>query len=203
MIDWIKDHWKTILSIIIIVTLLFLIYDSIQAQKKLEEDLHRATQMTEEQATDIKYLQEQLNTNKENAKETVHIIEKAQENQIPPTTHITVQAPSLPEAVQQTTERIQEQDPTLPEQALEDTDHTIVAPQPENEEYQVGVYKINTYRNWAVGTGVGTYDGEVYIPITASRQYSKDKSIDIQINLDPEDNLKPKGVQLVHNWHFN
>ena len=90
MIDWIKDHWKTILSIIIIVTLLFLIYDSIQAQKKLEEDLHRATQMTEEQATDIKYLQEQLNMNKENAKETVHIIEKAQTNQIPPTTHITV-----------------------------------------------------------------------------------------------------------------
>lgn len=202
MIDWIKDHWKTILLIVIIITLLFYLYDTIQAQKKLQEDLHRATQMTEEQATDIEYLQKELEMNKQNAKETVTIIEKAQSNQIPPTTTITVQAPSLPEAVQQTTERIQEQDPTLPKEALEDTDHTIVAPQPENKDYQVGVYKINTYRDWAVGTGVGVNDDDIYVPVVVSRQYEKDKSIDLQINLDPEDNMKPNGVQLVHKWHF-
>lgn len=202
MINWIKDHWKTILLIVIIITLLFYLYDTIQAQKKLQEDLHRATQMTEEQATDIEYLQKELEMNKQNAKETVTIIEKAQSNQIPPTTTITVQAPSLPEAVQQTTERIQEQDPTLPKEALEDTDHTIVAPQPENKDYQVGVYKINTYRDWAVGTGVGVNDDDIYVPIVVSRQYEKDKSIDLQINLDPEDNMKLNGMQLVHKWHF-
>lgn len=197
------DILKSILKVAVLIALIIYIYFLFQEREALQDRLDKAEQVTAEQAQDIDYMQEKLDTNKEQAKETVTIIKEAQQNQIPPTTHITVQAPSLPDAVQQTTERIQEQDPTLPPEALEETDKTIVAPQPDNEEYQVGVYKINTYRNWAVGTGVGTYDGEVYIPITASRQYSKDKSIDIQINLDPEDNLKPKGVQLVHNWHFN
>ena len=141
------DILKSILKVAVLIALIVYIYFLFQEREALQDRLDKAEQVTAEQAQDIDYMQEKLNTNKEQAKETITIIKEAQQNQIPPTTNITVQAPSLPDAVQQTTERIQEQDPTLPPEALEETDKTIVAPQPENEEYQVGVYKIDLQKD--------------------------------------------------------
>ena len=122
--------------------------------------------------------------------------------EIPPQTSITIQAPSPQEATTIVTEKIQEKDPTLPPEALEDTDKTIVAEQQQNEEYQVGVYKINLQKDWSIGTGLGINDDEVYVPLSVSRQYKKDRAIDIQINLDPDKNLEPSGVQVMHRWYF-
>lgn len=193
---------KDILFVIILIVIGVYLYNNIQEQKELEEKLHNATQLTTEQAQDVEYLQNQLDMKKDDAKETVTIIKEAQSNQIPPSTTITIQAPTPQQAVEQTTERIQEKDPTLPPEAIEDTDKTIVTEQPENEEYQVGVYKINLQKDWSIGTGLGINDDEVYIPLSISRQYKKDRAVDIQINLDPDDNMKPNGVQVMHRWYF-
>lgn len=196
------DILKSILKIAVLIAFIVYIYFLFQEREALQDRLDKAEQVTAEQAQDIDYMQEKLDTNKEQAKETVTIIKEAQQNQIPPTTHITVQAPSLPDAVQQTTERIQEQDPTLPPEALEETDKTIVAPQPENEEYQVGVYKIDLQKDWSVGTGLGVHNGDVYVPVSVSRQYDNNKAIEVQVNLDPSKNMKPEGVQVMHKWYF-
>ena len=193
---------KDILFVIILIVIGVYLYNNIQEQKELEEKLHNATQLTAEQAQDVEYLQNQLDMKKDDAKETVTIIKEAQSNQIPPNTTITIQAPTPQQAVEQTTERIQEKDPTLPPEAIEDTDKTIVSEQPENEEYQVGVYKINLQKDWSIGTGLGINDDEVYVPLSISRQYKKDRAVDIQINLDPDDNMKPNGVQVMHRWYF-
>lgn len=193
---------KDILFVIILIVIGVYLYNNIQEQKELEEKLHNATQLTTEQAQDVEYLQNQLDMKKDNAKETVTIIKEAQSNQIPPSTIITIQAPTPQQAVEQTTERIQEKDPTLPPEAIEDTDKTIVTEQPENEEYQVGVYKINLQKDWSIGTGLGINDDEVYVPLSISRQYKKDRAVDIQINLDPDDNMKPNGAQVMHRWYF-
>lgn len=193
---------KDILFVIILIVIGVYLYNNIQEQKELEEKLHNATQLTTEQAQDVEYLQNQLDMKKDDAKETVTIIKEAQSNQIPPSTTITIQAPTPQQAVEQTTERIQEKDPTLPPEAIEDTDKTIVTEQPENEEYQVGVYKINLQKDWSIGTGLGINDDEVYVPLSISRQYKKDRAVDIQINLDPDDNMKPNGVQVMHRWYF-
>lgn len=196
------DILKSILKVVVLIALIVYIYFLFQEREALQDRLDKAEQVTAEQAQDIDYMQEKLNTNKEQAKETITIIKEAQQNQIPPTTHITVQAPSLPDAVQQTTERIQEQDPTLPPEALEETDKTIVAPQPENEEYQVGVYKIDLQKDWSVGTGLGVHNGDVYVPVSVSRQYDNNKAVEVQVNLDPSKNMKLEGVQVMHKWYF-
>lgn len=196
------DILKSILKVAVLITLIVYIYFLFQEREALQDRLDKAEQVTAEQAQDIDYMQEKLDTNKEQTKETITIIKEAQQNQIPPTTHITVQAPSLPDAVQQTTERIQEQDPTLPPEALEETDKTIVAPQPENKEYQVGVYKIDLQKDWSVGTGLGVHNGDVYVPVSVSRQYDNNKAVEVQVNLDPSKNMKLEGVQVMHKWYF-
>lgn len=196
------DILKSILKVAVLIALIVYIYFLFQEREALQDRLDKAEQVTSEQAQDIDYMQEKLNTNKEQAKETITIIKEVQQNQIPPTTHITVQAPSLSDAVQQTTERIQEQDPTLPPEALEETDKTIVAPQPDNEEYQVGVYKIDLQKDWSVGTGLGVHNGDVYVPVSVSRQYDNNKAVEVQVNLDPSKNMKLEGVQVMHKWYF-
>lgn len=196
------DILKSILKVAVLITLIVYIYLLFQEREVLQDRLDKAEQVTAEQAQDIDYMQEKLDTNKEQTKETITIIKEAQQNQIPPTTHITVQAPSLPDTVQQTTERIQEQDPTLPPEALEETDKTIVAPQPENKEYQVGVYKIDLQKDWSVGTGLGVHNGDVYVPVSVSRQYDNNKAVEVQVNLDPSKNMKLEGVQVMHKWYF-
>lgn len=196
------DILKSILKVAVLIALIVYIYFLFQEREALQDRLDKAEQVTAEQAQDIDYMQEKLNTNKEQAKETITIIKEAQQNQIPPTTHITVQAPSLPDAVQQTTERIQEQDPTLPPEALEETDKTIVAPQPDNEEYQIGVYKIDLQKDWSAGTGLGVHNGDVYVPVSVSRQYDNNKAVEVQVNLDPSKNMKLEGVQVMHKWYF-
>lgn len=202
MFEWIKTHIKDILIIIILLCVSVYLYYNINNQKRMKEELKQAQELTSEQAQSIEYLKNELNMKDSDAKETVTIIKEAQNNQIPPTTSVTIQAPSPQDAVEKVTEDINNKKEYLPKEAVEDTDKTIVSEQPENEDYQVGVYKINTYRNWGVGTGIGTNNNDVYIPITVSRQYKKDKSIDFQVNLDPNNNMKINGVQLVHKWHF-
>ena len=200
--DTLKSVLVFIFKLVVIVGILFYIYTSYNQQKILEEKLDNAQQLTSQQVQDIEYLKNQLDMKQEDAKETVTIIKEAQTNQIPPQTSITIQAPSPQEAATIVTEKIQEKDPTLPPEALEDTDKTIVAEQQQNEEYQVGVYKIDLQKDWSIGTGLGINDDEVYVPLSVSRQYEKDRAIDIQINLDPDKNLKPSGVQVMHRWYF-
>lgn len=200
--DTLKSVLVFIFKLVVIVGILFYIYTSYNQQKILEEKLDNAQQLTSQQVQDIEYLKNQLDMKQEDAKETVTIIKEAQTNQIPPQTSITIQAPSPQEAATIVTEKIQEKDPTLPPEALEDTDKTIVAEQQQNEEYQVGVYKIDLQKDWSIGTGLGINDDEVYVPLSVSRQYEKDRAIDIQINLDPDKNLEPSGVQVMHRWYF-
>lgn len=202
MFEWIKIHIKDILIIIILLCVSVYLYYSINDQKRMEEELKQAQELTSEQAQSIEYLKNELNMRKSDAKDTVTIIKEAQNNQMPPTTSITIQSSTPQDAVNKVTEDINNKEEYLPKEAVEDTDKTMVSEQPENEDYQVGVYKINTYRNWGVGTGIGTNNNDVYIPITVSRQYKKDKSIDFQVNLDPNNNMKINGVQVVHKWHF-
>lgn len=193
---------KNILLIVIIGIISYIAYNLYEQNKELEEKLDRATYVPTEQVTSTKYFEDEMDMKKDDAKDTVVIIEKAQENKIPPSTSITVQAPTPQQAATIVTEKIQNNDKDLPEEFTEEADKTIVTEQPKNEDYQVGVYKINNYKNWSAGVGVGTFDGDTYVPVTISRQLSKEKSIDFQINLDPDKGLKPNGFQIGMNWHF-
>jgi hypothetical protein len=143
----------------------------------------QAVQMTEKQMQDINVLQNELNLSKQNAAAVKDYFEKALANQVAPVNHFYVAAPTIDQAAGQVTDRINAKDPTLPPAALAPSDRTAVVTQPTNQQYQVGVYKINTYRNWEWSAGIGVHNGDAYIPIGLQRNYSKDAAIAGEIHL--------------------
>ena len=171
-------------------------------QQHYEEQLQQAKVLTAKQAVDINSLQNLLEINKQNSELLAMQIQKAQQNQVQPVTHITVQAPTVEQAVADTKDRIDKKDPTLPPEALEKTDRTVVAEQPENKDYQVGVYKINTYRNWYIGTGIGVHDRDVYVPVSLQRNFSKNEAVEAQVQVDPKD-MSVDGGQLMYKRAVN
>ena len=202
--NFISNHYKAILiSIFMIIFLSLFAYLCIRVDRYFQhqEEIKQPTVMAPQQATDPNYLQNTKDMSKDDAAKTTIIIERAQQGYTQPSSSMTVISTSPTEAAKQVQERIIEQDPTVPKEALDKSDRTIVASQPENKDYQVGVYKINLSKRWSIGTGIGTLDGQTYIPITAERLYKNDRSIEIQGNFNTAKN-KFDGVQIVHKWYF-
>lgn len=201
--EFINEHFESLLTILICLFIVFMaMYISTNNLYVVPKDSNdNVVNMTPKQAQDENYVQNKLDTTKDEAKVIVVEVGKAQTNQIPPSTTVTINSTSPQEATKEITERIEKKDPTLPKEAIEDTDKTIVSEQPENEEYKVGVYKINTYKNWGIGFGIGKLGDKKYIPLAIERQYSHNKSLEFQINYSIDDR-KIDGGQIVHKWHF-
>ena len=109
-----------------------------QHYSQTEAKLQEATVLTEQQANEVKSLQEELKISQGNAAALQAVYE--QEKNKPATTFY-VQATTLPAAAEQVQERINNNDQTLPPIALENSDRTIVVA---NEtDYKVDVLKIN------------------------------------------------------------
>ena len=87
-------------------------------------------------------------------------------------------------------------DTTLPKEALKDTDKTVVA----TNGTKVDVYKINTYRNWEAGVGIGKLNGKTYIPVAIQRNYDRCHSVELQANLDTAGHVN--GGQVMWKVHF-
>lgn len=127
-----------------------------------QETLRKAQVMTEEQARDAETLRERLRISEVQAQQLARVVERAQEGKVQPVTHVTVTAPTVERAAADIRERINHNDKTLPPAALEKTDRTVVAPQPKNKDYQVGVYKINLNKTRKIKAGVTQVDGHAY-----------------------------------------
>ena len=122
----------------------------------------------------------------------------------PPVASFTVNAPSLEVAAEQVAERINKQDATLPPAALEKTDRTAVV---KNEkDYKVDVLKINLDKSWEISAGVGSHQGDVYLPVGLQRNYSPNKALAAEVHLVPEDltkgKIKTSGWEVKHVWRF-
>ncbi|WP_276673676.1 hypothetical protein [Selenomonas artemidis] len=127
-----------------------------------QEALRQAQIMTEEQTRDADTLRERLRISEGQAQQLARAFERAQDGKAQPIAHVTVTAPTVERAAAQVQERINHNDKTLPPAALEKTDRTVVAPQPENKDYQVGVYKINLDKRRKVKAGVTQVDSRTY-----------------------------------------
>lgn len=61
-------------------------------------------------------------------------------------------------------------------------------------------------KNWEISSGVGSHEGDVYIPIELQRNYAKDKAVSVELHLDAEDLLKAhprvNGWEVKHTWKF-
>lgn len=184
MKNFLKGHWKEILllvcGLVILYQMLVINYSQQQRASKEQEVIH----MTQDNLENINALQNKLKINKQNA-EVLKV--KAQAAQVgqskPKVTYIEkpVAGKTIVEVVQN---KVAKEDVTLPPSALEKTDKTVVVEQPENPEVPVGIYKINTYRNWEVGMGVGSQSGNPYIPISIQRNYDKCHSVMLEAHYD-------------------
>jgi len=140
--------------------------------------------LTPTEAADENILQNELKLNKPNAELAAAQIRDAQTAVKHPQTvyhEVYESGDSVTHTVQK---KLAKNDPTLPPEALAKTDKTVVAEQPENKEVPVGIYKINTYRNWELGIGAGVHDGKPYIPVSIQRNYSKNHSVALEIHCD-------------------
>lgn len=130
-----------------------------------QETLRQAQEMTAEQARDAEALRERLRISEGQAQQLARAVERAQEGKTQPVTHITVEAPTVERAAAQVQERINKHDTTLPAEALAKSDRTVVAPQPDNKEYKVGVYKINLRKDHRIKAGVSVIDGKALMTV--------------------------------------
>ncbi|WP_196599113.1 hypothetical protein [Pectinatus frisingensis] len=185
-------YWKLALFVLLIIVIAIMSFEIKHLKTKLTDNEQTITTMTEEQATNVNALQNELKVNKQNAETLAAYIEKIQAGTIKPDASFKVTASTPEQAVKEVVSQITAKDPTLPAAVYEKTDKTVVATQTSNTasdtstEYPVGVYKINTYRNWEIGTGIGEHNGDFYVPVSIQRNYSKNHSIEAEIHLDKD-----------------
>ncbi len=153
-----------------------------------EEALQKAAVMTAAQAASSDYWQNQLNMSKQNADAAVAAVKAAQTGNLAPSVTFVQQSPTVGQAADTVAQRINAKDATLPPAALAKTDRTTVVPQQVtqkdgSQEWQVGVYKVNNYRNWEWGVGVGVQDGKRYVPIEIQRNYSRDRAVSAEYHV--------------------
>ena len=208
MIDIKKISNKYVLIGIVLLVVVGMLYFFWHKDAENEARLQKAIVMSQQDAQDKNVLRNKLEVSKQNAEMLASFISRAKVGEVQSVARFNIQAPSVTQAAEQVADRINGRDPTLPPVALEKTDNTIVTTEklneqqqaaarnvneknvgtdkPKvNEEYEVGVYKNNNYRNWEWSAGYGQQNGEGYIPIGLQRNYSKDKAIEAEVHLDP------------------
>ena len=179
----------------IILCVLFLGSCKHNSEKTQEEPIV----LTPEEAVNENVLENKLDMDKSNARETASYIRDAQIGLRRPQTLYNEQNEGGGSVTVQ--EKLARNDAALPKEALAKTDATIVAAQPENKDVPVGVYKINNYRNWELGVGMGIHDGKTYIPVSLQRNYSKNHSVAVELHYDLKDN-KVNGGEVQWKVHF-
>ena len=181
----------------IILCVLFLGSCKHDSEKTQEEPIV----LTPDEAVNENVLENKLDMNKSNARETASYIRDAQIGLRRPQTLYNERNDGGGSALYTVQEKLARNDAALPTEALAKTDATIVAAQPENNDVPVGIYKINNYRNWELGVGMGVHDGKTYIPVSLQRNYSKNHSVTVELHYYPKDN-KVNGGEVQWKVHF-
>lgn len=154
-----------------------------------------------DEAVNENVLENKLDMNRSNARETASYIRDAQIGLRRPQSLYNERNDGGGSVAYTVQEKLARNDAALPKEALAKTDTTIVAEQPENKDAPVGIYKINNYRNWEIGVGMGVHDGKTYIPVSLQRNYSKSHSVVAELHYDLKDN-KVNGGEVQWKAHF-
>lgn len=157
--------------------------------------------MTQEHAENLQELQNTLSVNKGNAEVIQKEIIYAQHGLKQPESVSEVTLDTKGTLTSQVEKKLSERSSELPEGAYANTDKTVVVEQPENKEVPVGIYKINTYRNWELGVGLGVHGSDKYIPLSLQRNYDKCHSVVLETHFDL-DKHKVNGGEIQWKVHF-
>ena len=196
-----QNKWLIMLvvSFLLISAMLFWLW---QRAQQAEEKYRQAVVLQQEQVEQAQELGKALDISQINAKELQAAYDELKTK--PPVASFTVKAPSLEAAAEQVAERINKQDATLPPAALEKTDRTAVVKN--DTDYKVDVLKINLDKSWELSAGVGSHQGDVYMPVGLQRNYAPNKAVAAEVHLVPEDlargKIKTSGWEVRHVWRF-
>ena len=196
-----QNKWLLMLAIsfLLICAMLFWFW---QRTQQAEEKYRQAVVLQQEQMEQSQELGKALHISQMNAKELQAAYDALKAK--PPVASFSVNAPSLEVATEQVAERINKQDATLPPAALEKTDRTAVVKN--DTAYKVDVLKINLDKSWELSAGVGSHQGDVYLPVGLQRNYAPHKAVATEVHLVPEDlakgKIKTSGWEVKHVWRF-
>lgn len=62
--------------------------------------------------------------------------------------------------------------------------------------------KMEYKKNWEIGTGIGSHNGDLYIPVEIQRNYAKDKAISAEVHIDVDKAPSVNGWEVKHKWKF-
>ena len=193
-----QNKWLIVFFLLISAVLLWLW----QRAQQAEEQHRQAVVLQQEQLEQTQELSKALYISQMSAKELQAAYDELKTK--PPAASFTVCAPSLEIAATQVAERINKQDATLPPAALEKTDRTAVVKN--DTAYKVDVLKINLDKFWELSAGVGSHQGDVYLPVGLQRNYAPHKALAAEVHLVPEDlakgTIKASGWAVKHVWRF-
>lgn len=196
-----QKKWLMILLVLFLIACAMLFWLWQRAQQA-EEKYRQAVVLKQEQLEQAQALSKALHISQMNAKELQAAYDELKTK--PPVASFTVKAPSLEVAAEQVAERINNQDTTLPPAALEKTDRTAVVKN--DTDYKVDVLKINLDKSWELSAGVGSHQGDVYLPVGLQRNYAPNKAVAAAVHLVPEElakgKIKTSGWEVKHVWRF-
>lgn len=195
-----KSRLMAVLFVCLAIILCVLFLNSCKHEDAVEKTQDPIV-LTPEEAVNENVLENKLDMNKSNAREIASYIYDAQIGLRRPQTLYNERNEGSGSVAYTVREKLARNDAALPKEALAKTDATIVAEQPENKDVPVGIYKINNYRNWELGIGMGVHDGKTYIPVSLQRNYSKSHSVAVELHYDLKDN-KVNGGEVQWKVHF-
>ena len=195
------SHWKELLILLSILIMGVLLWRVNTLERDLDNKTQQVNIMDEKHAEDLNSLRNQLDLNKQNAETLQKQIIKAQHGLRQPESVYKVPVSSHESVTTYVEKQLATGDSMLPPEALEKTDRTVVVEQKDNPEIPVGIYKINTYKNWEVGTGIGIQNDNPYVPLSVQRNYDRNHSIMLEAHYGLKDQ-QVNGGEVQWKVHF-
>lgn len=158
--NFIKTHKKAVvISAALAFILIVLMYLYLQNKKAVSE-LVNAVKIESTNIKDNDTLQKDLDVNKQEANDIIYKIDEIEQGKIEPVATATIKSENLESATNEVVDKINNQDASLPKEALEKTDKTIVTDNP-NQDYDIGVYKIDLEKDYKLKVGKTIYKNEI------------------------------------------
>lgn len=158
--NFIKTHKKAVvISAVLAFILIVLMYLYLQNQKAVSEPVN-AVKIESANIKDNDTLQKDLDVNKQEANDIIYKIDEIEQDKIEPVATTTIKSENLESATNEVVDKINNQDTSLPKEALEKTDKTIVTDSP-NQDYDIGVYKIDLEKDYKLKAGTTIYNDEI------------------------------------------
>lgn len=158
--NFIKTHKKAVvISAVLAFILIVLMYLYLQNKKSVSEPVN-AVKIESTNIKDNDTLQKDLDVNKQEANDIIYKIDEIEQGKIEPVATTTIKSENLESATNEVVDKINNQDTSLPKEALEKTDKTIVTDSP-NQDYDIGVYKIDLEKDYKLKAGTTIYNDEI------------------------------------------